>query len=259
MLSSFTTKLALKKAGIPSDVFDFSEKKREPNKLRKNPPADLDNETDSGWTSWMSVRSLPLTVQPWLTPPPAAVAKGRLPGIGDKAPVDKTGKLRVVAQKTFINLRTMANRYGDALTCIAVSHASEQATQKWVSLLGGAWSVRVIVDEERAIYAAWGLGTSSMWYVLNPTTQVQGWKESGWLGEKVAGAIQRKETNEKKPVNTNNADDEEDDGPLTTMGNKWQEAGAFAVDGTGTVIWGGKAARADDVMELEDGARILLA
>lgn len=95
MLSSFTTKLALKKAGIPSDVFDFSEKKREPNKLRKNPPADLDNETESGWTSWMSVRSLPLTVQPWLTPPPAAVAKGRLPGIGDKAPVDKTGKLRV--------------------------------------------------------------------------------------------------------------------------------------------------------------------
>ncbi|EMT61157.1 hypothetical protein FOC4_g10014203 [Fusarium odoratissimum] len=249
MLSSFTTKLALKKAGIPSDVFEFSEKKREPNKLRKNPPADLDNETDSGWTSWMSIRSLPLTVQPWLTPPPAAVAKGRLPGIGDKAPVDKTGKLRVgggkrvllvflrcvgcaFAQKTFINLRTMANRYGDALTCIAVSHASEQATQKWVSLLGGAWSVRVIVDEERAIYAAWGLGTSSMWYVLNPTTQVQGWKDM---------------------------DDEEDDGPLTTMGNKWQEAGAFAIDGTGTVIWGGKAARADDVMELEDGARILLA
>ncbi|KAF5255389.1 hypothetical protein FOXYS1_14206 [Fusarium oxysporum] len=216
MLSSFTTKLALKKAGIPSDVFDFSEKKREPNKLRKNPPADLDNETDSGWTSWMSIRSLPLTVQPWLTPPPAAVAK-------------------------------------------AVSHASEQATQKWVSLLGGAWSVRVIVDEERAIYAAWGLGTSSMWYVLNPTTQVQGWKESGWLGEKVAGAIQRKEMNEKKPMNTNSMDDEEDDGPLTTMGNKWQEAGAFAIDGTGTVIWGGKAARADDVMELEDGARILLA
>ncbi|RBQ74733.1 hypothetical protein FVER14953_20305 [Fusarium verticillioides] len=253
MLSSFTTKLALKKAGIPSDVFDFSEKKREPNKLRKNPPADLDNETDSGWTSWMSVRSLPLTVQPWLTPPPAAVAKGRLPGIGDKAPLDKTGKLRVGGGKRVLLV------FLRCVGCASVSHASEQATQKWVSLLGGAWSVRVIVDEERAIYAAWGLGTSSMWYVLNPTTQVQGWKESGWLGEKVAGAIQRKETNEKKPASTNNVDDEEDDGPLTTMGNKWQEAGAFAIDGTGTVIWGGKAARADDVMELEDGARILLA
>lgn len=100
-----------------------------------------------------------------------------------------------------------------------------------------------------------------MWYVLNPTTQVQSWKEKGWLGEKVAGAIQGKEPAKKQPNTTVSAagEDEEDDGPLTTMGNKWQEAGAFAVDGTGTVIWGGKAARADDVMELEDGARILLA
>ncbi|KAF4338691.1 tsa antioxidant enzyme [Fusarium beomiforme] len=252
MLSSFTTKLALKKAGIPSDILDFSEKKREPNKLRKNPPADLDNEADSSWTSWMSVRSLPLTVQPWLTPPPAAVAVGRLPGIGDKAPVDKTMKLRVGGGKRVLLV------FLRCVGCASVSHASEQATQKWVSLLGGAWSVRVIVDEERAIYAAWGLGTSSMWYVLNPTTQVQGWKETGWLGEKVAGAIQGKVMNEKKPVNSK-VEDDEDDGPLTTMGNKWQEAGAFAIDGTGTVIWGGKAARADDVMELEDGARILLA
>ncbi|GKU06145.1 tsa antioxidant enzyme protein [Fusarium langsethiae] len=279
MLSSFTTKLALKKAGIPSDILSFPTEKREPNKLRKNPPSPSENDADSSWSSWMSVRSLPLTVQPWLTPPPAAVSVGRVPGIGDKAPVDRTQKLRLgkrtlvvflrcvgcaFAQKTFINLRTMANRYGDALTCIAVSHASEQATKKWVDLLGGAWSVRVIVDEDRALYAAWGLGTSSMWYVLNPSTQVQSWKETGWLGEKVAGAIQGKtkpkpKTNVQAVGAQGEEEEEEDDGPLTTMGNKWQEAGAFAVDGTGTVIWGGKAARADDVMELEDGARILLA
>lgn len=43
----------------------------------------------------MSVRSLPLTVQPWLTPPPAAVSVGRVPGIGDKAPIDRTQKLGV--------------------------------------------------------------------------------------------------------------------------------------------------------------------
>ncbi|KAG8352841.1 hypothetical protein FVEN_g9172 [Fusarium venenatum] len=276
MLSSFTTKLALKKAGIPSDILSFPTEKREPNKLRKNPPSPSENDADSSWASWMSVRSLPLTVQPWLTPPPAAASVGRVPGIGDKAPVDRTQKLRLgrrtlvvflrcvgcaFAQKTFINLRTMANRYGDALTCIAVSHASEQATKKWVDLLGGAWSVRVVVDEDRALYAAWGLGTGSMWYVLNPSTQVQSWKETGWLGEKVAGAIQGK--TKPKPKTTVQSvgpgEDEEDEGPLTTMGNKWQEAGAFAVDGTGTVIWGGKAARADDVMELEDGARILLA
>ncbi|KAH7196540.1 uncharacterized protein B0J16DRAFT_377002 [Fusarium flagelliforme] len=253
MLSSFTTKLALKKAGIPSDILSFPTEKREPNKLRKNPP-DPSEQDDSSWGSWMSVRSLPLTMQPWLTPPPAAVSVGRLPGIGDKAPLDKTGKLRLGRRTLLVFLRCVG--------CASVSHASEQATKKWVDLLGGAWSVRVIVDEERALYAAWGLGTSSMWYVLNPSTQVQSWKETGWLGEKVAGAIQGKTQKPKpKPVATVNPveEEEEDEGPLTTMGNKWQEAGAFAIDGTGTVIWGGKAARADDVMELEDGARILLA
>ncbi|CAF3573889.1 unnamed protein product [Fusarium graminearum] len=255
MLSSFTTKLALKKAGIPSDILSFPTEKREPNKLRKNPPNPSDSDADSSWSSWMSVRSLPLTVQPWLTPPPAAVSVGRVPGIGDKAPVDKTQKLRLGRRTLVVFLRCVG--------CASVSHASEQATKKWVDLLGGAWSVRVIVDEDRALYAAWGLGTSSMWYVLNPSTQVQSWKETGWLGEKVAGAIQGKTTPKPKPKTTvqavGNEEEEEDEGPLTTMGNKWQEAGAFAVDGTGTVIWGGKAARADDVMELEDGARILLA
>ncbi|KAM0222873.1 hypothetical protein ACHAPQ_008363 [Fusarium lateritium] len=254
MLSSFTTKLALKKAGIPSDILDFSEKKREPNKLRKNPPQPSDdNDADAGWGSWMSIRSLPLTVQPWLTPPPAAAAVGRLPGIGDKAPLDKSQKLRLGGGKRVLLV------FLRCVGCASVSHASEQATNKWITLLGGAWSVRVIVDEERALYAAWGLGTSSMWYVLNPTTQVQGWKEKGWLGEKVAGAIQGKEPAKKPNTNVSAVGEDEEDGPLTTMGNKWQEAGAFAVDGTGTVIWGGKAARADDVMELEDGARILLA
>ncbi|RSM20680.1 hypothetical protein CDV31_000367 [Fusarium ambrosium] len=236
MLSSFTTKLALKKAGIPKDILDFQQQQPE-----KKSKSNQDDEPPQSWGSWMSIRSLPLTVQPWLNPPPP---------------------VRGLAQKTFINLRTLSNRYGDALTCIAVSHASEQATQKWVSLLGGAWGVRVVIDEERALYAAWGLGTGGMWYLFNPTTQVQGWKETGWLGEKVAGAIQRKGVEEKKvpkKVAVLDDDDEDEDGPLTVMGNKWQEAGAFAIDGTGTVIWGGKAMRADDVMELEDGARILLA
>ncbi|KAF4982958.1 hypothetical protein FZEAL_1528 [Fusarium zealandicum] len=274
MFSSFTTKLALKKAGLPSDILDLpgqftSQPRREPNKLRKKQPAEDDGD-GAGWGSWMSIRSLPLTVQPWLSPAAPAVAIGRVPGIGDKAPVDSGNKmvlgggrrvllvfLRCVgcafAQKTFINLRAMANRYGDALTCVAVSHASEQATHKWVSLLGGAWSVRVVIDQERALYAAWGLGTGGMWYLFNPTTQVQGWKETGWMGDKVAGAIQRKGVEESASKK-----EDEEDGPSTVMGNKWQEAGAFAIDGTGTVIWGGKAARADDVMEVEDGARILM-
>lgn len=134
-----------------------------------------------------------------------------------------------------------------------MSHASEQATKKWIDLLGGAWNVQVVVDEDRAIYAAWGLGLGNMWYLFNPTTQAQGWKEKGWLGEKVAGEIQKRGVESSR---TTVAEDDED-AVSTVMGNKWQEAGAFAVDGMGTVIWGGKAERADDVMDLEFGARIL--
>lgn len=137
-----------------------------------------------------------------------------------------------------------------------MSHSSNQATKKWIDLLGGAWNVQVIIDEDREIYAAWGLGLGNTWYLFNPTTQIQGWKEKGWLGEKVAGDIERKGI---QPSRTTKIDDDDDDGVSTVMGNKWQEAGAFAIDGTGTVIWGNKALRADDIMNLDDGARILVA
>ena len=41
------------------------------------------------------------------------------------------------------------------------------------------------------------------------------------------------------------------------MGNKWQSAGAWAVDEEGVVVWGGRAERADDVMDLDEGVRAL--
>lgn len=59
-----------------------------------------------------------------------------------------------------------------------------------------------------------------------------------------------KSGDESMTVNENN--------PSTELGSKWQESGAFAIDGTGTVVWGGKAVRADDVMDLEEGAKLLL-
>lgn len=173
------------------------------------------------------------------------------------------------------------------MTCIAVSHSSPAATQKWIDLLGGAWNVQIVIDEDRAVYAAWGLGLGSVWYVLNPNTQVQAWKETGWLGKTVAGAIQRKGTaaaegiGASKGIGTATVSssppgpgfhslprehstggtgviDAVADGPATIMGNKWQQAGAFAIDGRGRVVWGGKAIRADDVLNLDDGVKALM-
>jgi hypothetical protein len=161
----------------------------------------------------------------------------------------------LVAQKTFLTLRTLANRYAGVINCVAVSHSSAQATRKWIDLLGGAWAVQVIIDEDRSLYAAWGLGLGSVWHIFHPAAQIQGWKEKGWLGEQVAEGIQKQNAMITKKQEQEEGDD--DDDMASAMGTKWQEAGAFAVDGKGTVIWGGKALRVDDMMNLEEGARIL--
>ncbi|TLD22278.1 hypothetical protein PspLS_08257 [Pyricularia sp. CBS 133598] len=302
MFNGLATKLAMKKMGIPKNALDMSAltggSSTEPNKLKKNPPGeeDADAANANGWPKWMTVKSLPLTAQAWLNPPPPPVpVAAECPKVGDLAPLDRDRKiefgggrrvlvvfLRCVgcafAQKTFLALRTLANRHQQTLTCIAVSHSSEAATKKWLDLLGGAWNVQIVVDEDRSLYAAWGLGLGNTWYLFNPTTQIQGWKEKGWLGATVATSIQRTNTLEdrvksnapppKKPglmrraTGEQRPDDQqpvdmEEEGPSTVLGNKWQQAGAWAIDGRGTVVWGGKALRADDLMDLDQGAKIL--
>lgn len=217
-----------------------------------------------------------------------------------------------VAQKQFLALRALSTKYAGQVTCIAVSHSSPRATQKWFDLLGGSWSVQVVIDEDRAVYAAWGLGLGSVWSVLNPATQVQSWKEKGWLGGEVAGALGRTwvgggiggtnasstggryamsartgadggmgagsrknstvgdgeaepEIGSKsaRPITTGGTGvidavrDPTEGGPSTVMGNKWQESGAWAVDGNGKIVWGMKARSADMVLDLEAGAQAL--
>lgn len=141
--------------------------------------------------------------------------------------------------------------------------------------------MQVVIDEDRAVYAAWGLGLGSVWYVLNPSTQAQAWRETGWLGKTVAGAIQRRgaaggagaeagapvaQTVPPRDLSTGGTGVIDavgggggaGDGPGTVMGNKWQQAGAFAVDGRGKIVWGRKALRADDVLDLDEAVRALM-
>ncbi|KAK8016195.1 hypothetical protein PG993_014384 [Apiospora rasikravindrae] len=288
MFSSLSTKLAMRKVGIKSDTFDFSSP--EPKRGSKGAPED-DEPANGGWAQWMTVKKLPLTAQAWLSPlPPPVPIAPECPKVGDLAPLDRDRQLqfgggkRIVvlflrcvgcafAQKSFLALRTLANRHQGKITCVAVSHSSRDATRKWMDLLGGAWNVEVLIDEDRAIYAAWGLGLGSVWYMFNPTTFSQGWKEKGWLGEKVAGSINRTGSmgpgagaGAKNNKNTKGgaaaagaaaAEEEDMEGPSTALGNKWQQAGVFAIDGRGTVVYAEKATRADDVMNLDAAVQIL--
>ncbi|EHK47709.1 hypothetical protein TRIATDRAFT_184941, partial [Trichoderma atroviride IMI 206040] len=298
MISSLTTKIALRKVGLSNTSLDFSSLTSPSSP--KNASSNSDN--NNNWSSWMTPKSLPLKVHPWFSPPPPPVKVAPVPRIGDVAPQDRQRRLELgrrnkclvvflrcvgcaFAQKTFLALRALANRHAGRITCIAISHASPRATSKWIDMLGGAWNVQIVIDQQRAIYAAWGLGiASSLWYVLGPTAQVQAWKETGWLGEKVASAVDgRRGREEERRVekiltprkkggaaaadttsgNSSKGGDGEnttinENNPSTELGSKWQESGAFAIDGTGTVVWGGKAVRADDVMDLEEGAKLLM-
>ncbi|PKS09450.1 hypothetical protein jhhlp_004066 [Lomentospora prolificans] len=281
MFSGLATKLALKKVGLSADTFNFSSPATDPppkeskNNRDLNPDRDADEES-SPWPAWMTVKSLPLTVQPWLAPPPPPIPLAALPKIGDQAPLDRDRKVTIgggrcvlivflrcvgcaFAQKTFLSLRTLANRYPNDLTCIAVSHSSAAATQKWMDLMGGAWNVQVVIDEDRSVYAAWGLGLGTVWSVLNPTTQIQAWKEKGWLGAQVATAIQRKGTAGRGMASyqTGGTGVIDVEGPVTVMGNKWQSAGAWAVNGSGVIVWGRKAATPDDLMDLDESCKAL--
>ncbi|KAH9889135.1 hypothetical protein F4778DRAFT_773359 [Xylariomycetidae sp. FL2044] len=292
MFSSLTTKLAMKKMGLPSDALDFSSKSNTGNNGSVPGLDDMEGSNSAAWPpAWMKTNKLPLTAQAWLspTPPPVPVA-AECPKPGDLAPLDRDRQLTfgggrpvivlflrcvgcAFAQKSFLALRALATKNQGRLTCIAVSHSSAAATRKWMDLLGGAWAVEVVIDEDRAIYAAWGLGLGNVWSMFNPTTQIQGWKEKGWLGITVANSVQKtsginraaslppakggKKGRAAETTTTTPPADAENVGPSTVMGNKWQQAGLFAVDGRGTVVWGTKAARADDVMDLDAAAAVL--
>lgn len=100
MFSSLGTKLALKKLGVPKDAMNmgFGGANDEPKKLKKNQKSltteELDAEDGTNWPKWMTVKSLPLTVQPWLSPPPPPVPiAAECPGVGSLAPIDRDRKL----------------------------------------------------------------------------------------------------------------------------------------------------------------------
>jgi hypothetical protein len=100
-----------------------------------------------------------------------------------------------------------------------------------VKSVGGAGDsnpITVIVDENREVYAKWGLGNSGWMHVLSPSSMVSVYK----LG---------------KSKNIWNRP--------TESGSRWQQAGSWGVDGGGVVKWGGPAQRADDVADLEAAVR----
>lgn len=113
---------------------------------------------------------------------------------------------------------------------VAVSHSDQGSTTGWLTAVGGAGKVEIIVDAERELYARWGLGVSSFAHTLSPWSMWSVYK----LG-KEEGIWNRP----------------------TESGSRWQTAGSFGVDGQGVVKWSKPAQRADDIPDFEEGLKMI--
>ncbi|KAI1742151.1 hypothetical protein F4680DRAFT_41575 [Xylaria scruposa] len=166
------------------------------------------------------------------TPPKKDVRPA--PVVGAKAPVHPnltlpTDKPTIItflrhcgcpfAEKSFKALTKLSTDHKE-INFVAVSHSSSEATERWVVKVGGNWDVTVVIDEERDLYALFGLGMSTTWHALSPivlyNTLQLGKKENIW----------------NRP---------------TESGSRWQTAGTFAIDENGQVRWRHIATRADDL------------
>ncbi|ORY69816.1 uncharacterized protein BCR38DRAFT_93282 [Pseudomassariella vexata] len=166
------------------------------------------------------------------------------PKVGDQAPVhpnlplpaDKPTLIVFLrhcgcpfAEKTFKALAKISAKHPE-IHCVAISHSSAEATERWVVQVGGTWDVEVVVDHERELYAQWGLGISTTWHVLNPLSLYRtlqlGKQENIW-------------------------------NRTTESGTRWQISGAFALDKDGIVRWAHVAATADDLSKLDEGVAAL--
>jgi hypothetical protein len=170
--------------------------------------------------------------------PPAALPTSRPSEPGEPAPALPglgAGRPAVVAflrhtgcpfaEATAVALREAAARNLD-VDWVTVSHASTDATQRWIDAVGGADGVRVIVDPERRLYAAWGLGRSSLGH---------------FMGRRSLGAVARLA---RRGIRNRHPD-----------GTRWQQAGTFAVDAEGIVRWRHLPSHAGDLPDLDAAAQ----
>jgi hypothetical protein len=180
-----------------------------------------------------------MSIQTFLRPPPLPAADPpRLDGAAP--PLDATtpaGRPRVVvflrhvgcpfAEATVRALRARPEEH-PAIDWVLVSHAPEGPTSRWLAEIGGAGGARVVVDPDRSLYAAWGLGLSDLGHFL------------GWRSLLGVAALFRRGIKNRRP-----------------SGTRWQRAGAFAVDDGGVIRWRHLPSHAGDLPDLAAAARAL--
>lgn len=104
---------------------------------------------------------------------------------------------------------------------IAVSHARLEATDRWCAAVGASHRVRLVIDEDRTLYGAWGLGRSSLTHFM------------GRRSLRAVAQLARNGIRNRHPA-----------------GTRWQMAGTFAIDSAGKVVWRHVPEHAGDLPDL---------
>ena len=131
------------------------------------------------------------------------------------------------AEATLRRLRDAAEGASD-VTFVAVSHARPEASEKWCHAVGGSGRVHLVTDPDRHLYAAWGLGQTSLGHFLGRRSL-----------QAVAG-LAREGIRNRHP-----------------SGTRWQSAGTFALDASHTVCWRHLPAHAGELPDVSAALRAL--
>ncbi|KAG9186503.1 hypothetical protein G6011_09611 [Alternaria panax] len=205
MFSSLGTKIALRKAGLGNVKLPKTDDLFGSGNTKKGNTNGADG-GDTGFANpFANVQwGVPKALQSWTTPPPPQNPVRKPPNIGDRAQAHAKlqfptadGRPTILlflrfcgcpfTEKLFLSLRTLANRHA-SIHFVAVSHCTPAATTEWLKKLGGAWNVDVVVDQDRELYALWGLGIATWGHVLHPRNgynQVMLRKNEGVWGQQL--------------------------------------------------------------------------
>ncbi|HEY1595353.1 MAG TPA: AhpC/TSA family protein [Thermoleophilaceae bacterium] len=170
--------------------------------------------------------------------PPHRVPVAAVPELGALAPIaEPLGEVRGPAVIAF--LRHVGCPFAEAtmkalseetarhpeIDWIAVSHAKLEASDHWCTAIGASRHVRLVIDEERSAYGAWGLGRTSL-------THFAGSRSLSAVAELAHEGIRNRHP----------------------AGSRWQGAGTFAVNADGEVVWRHIPRHAGALPDLADAA-----
>jgi hypothetical protein len=130
------------------------------------------------------------------------------------------------AEATARDLREAAER-DPSIEWVAVTHSSPAVTLRWCARVGGCDGLRLVEDESRALYAAWGLGRTGARHFV-------GWRPLRQVLRLASG-----------PGIRNSRSD----------GTRWQTAGTFGLGADGTVRWRHVPRHAGELPDLDEAAR----